>query len=109
MCLLPPVLFCCVVYTGGNWGGGKGNKWGKWDGADMRRGATDGRIAPRSGLAVKYHIDTGAGVVDADYRGEVRVLLFNHGGEDFEGGFCTWVTKRGNGKGGLMWLCSQGG
>lgn len=39
---------------------------------------TDGRIAPRSGLASKHHIDTGAGVIDADYRGEVKVLLFNH-------------------------------
>ena len=37
-----------------------------------------GRIAPRSGLAWKNFIDTGAGVIDADYRGEVKVLLFNH-------------------------------
>ena len=34
--------------------------------------------APRSGLAWKNFIDTGAGVIDADYRGEVKVLLFNH-------------------------------
>ena len=45
---------------------------------------TDGRIAPRSGLAVKYFIDTGAGVIDSDYRGQVRVLLFNHSETDFE-------------------------
>lgn len=38
----------------------------------------DGRIAPRSGLAAKHMIDTGAGVIDADYRGQVKVLLFNH-------------------------------
>jgi dUTP pyrophosphatase len=44
----------------------------------------DGRIAPRSGLASKHHIDTGAGVIDADYRGEVKVLLFNHAEKDFE-------------------------
>eukprot|EP00303_Exanthemachrysis_gayraliae_P004614 CAMPEP_0206010760 /NCGR_PEP_ID=MMETSP1464-20131121/12167_1 /ASSEMBLY_ACC=CAM_ASM_001124 /TAXON_ID=119497 /ORGANISM="Exanthemachrysis gayraliae, Strain RCC1523" /LENGTH=166 /DNA_ID=CAMNT_0053384395 /DNA_START=4 /DNA_END=504 /DNA_ORIENTATION=+ len=37
-----------------------------------------GRIAPRSGLAWKQFIDVGAGVVDNDYRGHVRVLLFNH-------------------------------
>lgn len=43
-----------------------------------------GRIAPRSGLAVKSFIDTGAGVIDADYRGEVKVLLFNHAEADFE-------------------------
>jgi dUTP pyrophosphatase len=29
-------------------------------------------------------IDTGAGVIDADYRGQVKVLLFNHGEKDFE-------------------------
>ena len=42
------------------------------------------RIAPRSGLAVKNGIDMGAGVVDADYRGEVKVLLFNFGQDEFE-------------------------
>ena len=47
-------------------------------------GKTDGRVAPRSGLASKNHIDTGAGVIDADYRGEVKVLLFNHAETDFE-------------------------
>src|SRR5271156_4072350 len=44
---------------------------------------TYGRIAPRSGLAVKHGIQTGAGVIDADYRGEIRVLLFNHSNEDY--------------------------
>lgn len=43
----------------------------------------DGRIAPRSGLAAKNFIDTGAGVIDADYRGQVKVLLFNHSDVDF--------------------------
>ena len=43
-----------------------------------------GRVAPRSGLAVKHGIDVGAGVVDADYRDEVRVVLFNFGSEPFE-------------------------
>ena len=41
------------------------------------------RIAPRSGLALKKFIDVGAGVVDADYRGDVGVVLFNHGDQDF--------------------------
>jgi dUTP pyrophosphatase len=45
---------------------------------------TYARIAPRSGLAVKKFIDIGAGVVDYDYRGNVGVVLFNHGAEDFE-------------------------
>ncbi|CRG92472.1 dUTP pyrophosphatase [Talaromyces islandicus] len=44
---------------------------------------TYGRIAPRSGLASKNFIDTGAGVIDADYRGEVKVLLFNFSDVDF--------------------------
>jgi deoxyuridine 5'-triphosphate nucleotidohydrolase len=37
----------------------------------------------RSGLASKHFIDTGAGVIDADYRGEVKVLLFNFSDVDF--------------------------
>ncbi|KAI5962823.1 DUT1 [Candida theae] len=45
---------------------------------------TYGRVAPRSGLAVKHGISTGAGVIDADYRGEVKVVLFNHAGKDFD-------------------------
>ena len=44
---------------------------------------TNRRIA-RSGLAAKNMITTGAGVVDADYRGVVFVLLFNHSDEDFK-------------------------
>ena len=40
-----------------------------------------GRIAPRSGLAVKNGIQVGAGVIDSDYRGEIKVLLFNHSGD----------------------------
>ncbi|KIK69658.1 hypothetical protein GYMLUDRAFT_186890 [Collybiopsis luxurians FD-317 M1] len=43
-----------------------------------------GRVAPRSGLASKFMIDTGAGVIDADYRGIVFVLLFNLSDKDFE-------------------------
>ena len=45
---------------------------------------TYGRIAPRSGLTVKKGIHVGAGVVDADYRGPVGVVLFNLGDKDFE-------------------------
>ena len=43
-----------------------------------------GRIAPRSGLAWKHFIDVGAGVIDADYRGNVGVVLFNHAEKEFE-------------------------
>ena len=42
-----------------------------------------GLIWPRSGLAVKHSIDCGAGVVDAKYRGEIKVLLFNHSDKNF--------------------------
>lgn len=45
---------------------------------------TYGRIAPRSGLASKHSIDTGAGVIDADYRGPVKVLLFNFSDNDYK-------------------------
>ena len=38
-----------------------------------------GMIRPRSGLAVRNGIDVLAGVIDADYRGEVAVVLINHG------------------------------
>jgi deoxyuridine 5'-triphosphate nucleotidohydrolase len=48
-----------------------------------------GRIAPRSSLAWKNFIDTGAGVVDSDYRGEVKVILYNHAAHDF-------TVKRGD-------------
>lgn len=48
---------------------------------------TYGRIAPRSGLAAKHGIDVGAGVVDCDYRGEVKVVLFNHNDADFKSEF----------------------
>ena len=44
---------------------------------------TYGCIAPRSGLAAKHHLAVGAGVIDADYRRNVRVVLFNHGNLDF--------------------------
>lgn len=40
--------------------------------------------APRSGLAVNHFIDIGAGVIDPDYRGNVGVVMFNFGAEDYK-------------------------
>src|SRR3954447_24611335 len=40
-----------------------------------------GRVAPRSGLATKQGLDVLAGVIDADYRGELKCLLLNTGGD----------------------------
>lgn len=40
--------------------------------------------ARTNSLAVKNFIDTGAGVVDEDYRGPLKVLLFNHSEVDFQ-------------------------
>ncbi len=42
-----------------------------------------GLVWPRSGLAVRHGIDTLAGVIDSDYRGEVKVVLVNHGPDPF--------------------------
>jgi dUTP pyrophosphatase len=44
---------------------------------------TYGRVAPRSGLALRNGIDVGGGVIDSDYTGEIKVILFNHSSEAF--------------------------
>ncbi len=45
----------------------------------------EGQVRPRSGLALKYGITVlnSPGTIDADYRGEVKVLLINHSDQDF--------------------------
>ena len=45
---------------------------------------TYGRLAARRGMASKNGIAVGGGVIDADYTGEVRVILRNHGTADYE-------------------------
>ena len=43
------------------------------------------QIRPRSGLAAKDNISVfnTPGTIDSDYRGEIKVILYNHGREDF--------------------------
>lgn len=52
---------------------------------------TEGQVRPRSGLAAKHGVTVlnAPGTIDADYRGEVAVILINHGSEAF-------VIRRGD-------------
>ena len=45
----------------------------------------EGQVRPRSGLAAKHGVTVlnGPGTIDADYRGEIGVLLINHGAQPF--------------------------
>jgi len=47
---------------------------------------TEIQIRPRSGLAAKSSISVlnTPGTIDSDYRGEIKIILFNHGKEEFE-------------------------
>jgi dUTP pyrophosphatase len=51
----------------------------------------EAQVRPRSGLAAKAGVTclNTPGTIDSDYRGEVQVILINHGGEDF-------VIRRGD-------------
>ena len=46
---------------------------------------TEGQVRPRSGLAARYGVTVlnAPGTIDADYRGEIQVILVNHGQEPF--------------------------
>ncbi len=46
----------------------------------------EAQVRPRSGLAAKHGVTVlnAPGTIDADYRGEVKVILINHGDADFE-------------------------
>jgi dUTP pyrophosphatase len=46
----------------------------------------EAQVRPRSGLAVEFGVTVlnAPGTIDSDYRGEVKALLINHGGQPFE-------------------------
>ena len=46
---------------------------------------TEVQIRPRSGLAAKYNISVlnTPGTIDSDYRGEIKIIIFNHGNNVF--------------------------
>lgn len=46
---------------------------------------TEAQVRPRSGLAIRHGISmvNSPGTIDSDYRGEIKVLLINHGDEPF--------------------------
>lgn len=47
---------------------------------------TEGQLRPRSGLALRHGITllNSPGTIDADYRGEVKAIVINHGKKDFQ-------------------------
>lgn len=46
---------------------------------------TEGQVRPRSGLAARHGVTVlnSPGTIDADYRGEIKIILINHGNEPF--------------------------
>ncbi|RWS23464.1 ORF2-like protein [Leptotrombidium deliense] len=44
-----------------------------------------GKIEGRSGMAYRFNVHVGGGVIDSDYRGEIQVILLNNGNKDFHG------------------------
>ena len=85
-----------IVPTNGSWFAGGHDICGLRDGLVPGKGqtivetsiairlpeGTYGRLAARSGMASKMGIAVGSGVIDADYTGEVKVILRNHGQAD---------------------------
>ncbi len=55
----------------------------------------EAQIRPRSGLAIKHNIGiiNSPGTIDADYRGELKILLTNFGKEPFTVKFCERIAQ----------------
>ena len=53
------------------------------------------QVWPRSGLSVNKRLETGAGLIDPDYRGEIKIHLYNHGTAPFfidKGGYVAQIV-----------------
>ena len=102
-CRMPPGYRCRSILTAGAAGW---TSWPRWkEGRHPARGfrpiptglqmalpeGFEGQVRPRSGLAARYGVTVlnAPGTIDSDYRGEVQVLLVNHGPVDF-------VVRRGD-------------
>ena len=59
-----------------------------WEGEDSTNYYL--RVAPRSGLSVKNNIDIGAGVIDCDYRGDIKICFINNSNEK------EYIIKKGD-------------
>jgi dUTP pyrophosphatase len=55
----------------------------------------EAQVRPRSGLAMKHGVTVlnAPGTIDADYRGEIRVLLINHGKDPYEIGIGDRIAQ----------------
>lgn len=72
----------------------------------------EGQIRPRSGLAAKHSITVlnAPGTIDSDYRGEVKVLLINHGKKTYKikkGDSIAQIAIRGCGDDNLVFLVTD--
>src|SRR5215813_4270570 len=43
----------------------------------------EAQVRPRSGLALKHSVTVNFGTIDPGYRGEIRVIMYNHGTTDY--------------------------
>ena len=64
---------------------GRRGRWCRPGSPSPFRRAIEGQVRPRSGLAAEHGVTVlnAPGTIDADYRGEVKVILVNHGDRTF--------------------------